>query len=410
MQIKALSVSEINHYIKRIMINDPILSNVYIKGEISNYKLHSSGHIYFTLKDEKSRVSSVMFKTNTEQLKFLPEEGMQVLCRGYISLYERGGLYQFYVDHMEAAGVGALYLAYQQLKEKLEKQGYFDGKFKKEIPLIPRKIAVVTSPTGAAVRDIISVIKRRFPHVEIYLFPVLVQGDRAAPSIARAVELLNLFGGIDVAIIGRGGGSIEELWPFNEETVAEAIFSSQVPIISAVGHETDFTIADFVADLRAPTPSVAAERVVPDVKEVVERLNTLKDRLNKTLVKSIDAKRNQLGIIKSNYYFKNPLNMIYDRQQHLDILMKDLTRNINVKNSLYSNNVHRLGERLNSVSPLSVFSRGYALAENKKGERIKTISNVKLKESITVQLIDGQLSCEVTNILKEDKLVGKNQI
>ena len=281
--MKVYSVSQINNYIKRLFENDVFLQDIYIEAEISNFKAHSSGHLYMTLKDSGAAVNAVMFRSYAEKLKFMPEDGMKVLINGYISLYEKTGQYQFYVLSMEPAGKGALYIAYEQLKERLERSGVFDQKYKKDIPSYPKCVAVITSPTGAAVRDIIQVSGRRNPNVKIVVVPVLVQGDDAAPSIANAIESVNKWGQADTIIVGRGGGSIEDLWAFNEEMVARAIFESKIPIISAVGHETDFTIADFIADMRAPTPSAAAEIAIPEnegmslaVINNYKRLNYLK--------------------------------------------------------------------------------------------------------------------------------------
>lgn len=403
MQIRALSVSEVNQYIKRILASDPILAHIHVKGEISNYNPHSSGHMYFTLKDKNSRISCVMFRSNCERLKFIPENGMNLICKGYISIYERGGQYQLYVGEMEPAGIGALYMAYQQLKERLEKEGIFDAKHKKPIPYIPKKIAVITSPTGAAVRDIISIILRRFPKIELYIFPVAVQGETAVPSIIDAIKMCNDFSDIDVAIVGRGGGSIEELWAFNEEEVARAIFNSHIPIVSAVGHETDFTIADFVADLRAATPSAAAELVVPNIIEIKEYMNSIEKRL----LYSIDVKTNTLGqelsLIKNNHFFKYPLNPIYEKQQYIDDLVQKLSRSLKTKKEFKEKHLMHIGERLNALSPLSIFSRGYSIVRDENETVIKSIDQIEKDQILNIDLIDGKIDCKVIEYTKEER-------
>ena len=409
MQIRALSVSEVNQYIKRILASDPILAHIHVKGEISNYNPHSSGHMYFTLKDKSGRISCVMFRSNCERLKFIPEEGMNLICKGYISIYERGGQYQLYVSDMEPAGIGALYMAYQQLKERLEKEGIFDVKHKKPIPYIPKKIAVITSPTGAAVRDIISIILRRFPKVELYIFPVSVQGETAVPSIIDAIKMCNDFSDIDVAIVGRGGGSIEELWAFNEEEVARAIFNSDIPIVSAVGHETDFTIADFVADLRAATPSAAAELVVPNIIEIKEYMNSAKKRLLYSIDVKTDTLRQKLSLIENNHFFKYPLNPIYEKQQYIDDLVQKLNKSLKTKKEFKEKHLMHIGERLNALSPLSIFSRGYSIVRDENETVIKSIDQVEKNQILNIGLIDGKIDCKVIKYTKEEKTVVRSQ-
>ncbi|SES70831.1 Exodeoxyribonuclease VII large subunit [Natronincola peptidivorans] len=408
MKIKALSVSEINKYIKRLLISDPILSNIYVKGEISNLKLHSSGHMYFTLKDEDSKIACIMFKANCDKLTTIPQNGSKVMVKGYISLYERDGLYQLYVNEMESSGLGDLYIAYEKLKAKLEKEGLFKSENKKTIPFIPDKVAIITSPTGAAIRDIISVVKRRFPKTSLYVFPVAVQGQLAAPSIVRALELCNTFNDIEVIILGRGGGSIEELWAFNEEAVARAIYNSDIPVISAVGHETDYTIADFVADIRAHTPSAAAELAVPKFVDVVETLETINRRLIYTMNIKIHEEKKKLDAIKNNYHFKYPLNYIYDEKQQIDELNKNLVKTIRQKIHDHKVVLNNKIERLNSLNPLSVFSRGYAIARDTEGNTIKSIEQVKMNDVISISMLDGEVTARVENLIKEDKSFGKN--
>lgn len=407
MQIKALSVSEVNQYIKRILGSDPILSHIYVKGEISNYRLHSSGHMYFTLKDKNSRISCVMFKGNCEKLKFFPEEGMSLVCKGYISIYEKDGQAQLYVNDMEPAGIGALHLAFQQLKDRLNKEGLFDSKYKQKIPLMPRKIALITSPTGAAIRDIISIILRRFPQVELCIFPVVVQGEEAAGTIAKAIELCNRYPEIDLAIVGRGGGSIEELWAFNEEKVARAIFNSRIPIISAVGHETDFTISDFVADLRAATPSAAAELAVPNRAELREYMESMEKRMIHLMKTKLNIYYQKLFFIENSYFFRCPLNPIYDKQQYINELLQRMGNTLNVKKEFNHRHLKYLGERLHSLSPLSIFSRGYSIARDSKGTIIKSTNQVQVDERLCIDVVDGEINCKVIECKKEEKILGK---
>lgn len=408
MQIRALSVSEVNRYIKRILTGDPILAHIHVKGEISNYNFHSSGHMYFTLKDKGGKINCVMFKSDCERLKFMPEEGMSLICKGYISLYERGGQYQLYVRNMEPAGIGALYIAYQQLKERLEKEGIFDIKHKKQLPYIPKKIAIITSPTGAAVRDIISIIFRRFPKVELYVFPVSVQGEYAAPSIVNAINLCNSFSDIDVAIVGRGGGSMEELWAFNEEEVIRAIFHSNIPIVTAIGHETDFTIADFATDLRAATPSAAAELVVPNIIEIKEYMNSVEKRLLYSINVQINTLQQRLSLVENNYFFKYPLNPIYQKQQYIDVLVQRLNKSLEIKKEFAKRHLMHIGERLNALSPLSIFSRGYSIVRDNDEKVIKSIDQVEKNQILNIDLIDGRINCKVIKYIEGEKNLVKS--
>ncbi|AKL95301.1 exodeoxyribonuclease 7 large subunit [Clostridium aceticum] len=410
MEVKTLSVSEITQYIKRLLTSDPILCNIHVEGEISNFKLHSSGHIYFTLKDPYSRIPCVMFKSNADHLKISPKDGMKVVIKGYISLYERDGQYQLYVQEMKSAGLGNLHIAFQQLKDSLQKEGLFDAKYKKTLPFIPQKIGIITSPTGAAIRDLLSIIKRRFPKVNLSIFPVLVQGDQAAASIVKAIELCNTYEDIEVIILGRGGGSIEELWAFNEEVVARAIFHSRIPIISAVGHETDFTIADFVADVRAQTPSAAAELVLPQWRDVMETLNVLERRLLFSMNTRLSQEKQRLETIKNNYYFKYPLNSVYDQKQYIDQLYKNLNRAISQKIFLNKENLRNTVERLNSLNPLSIFSRGYAVVTDPQGKNIKSITEVQEDELIKIRLLDGSIMTKVMQVKKEDRSREKDKL
>lgn len=323
MNDKYITVTQLTRYIKYKIDNDVNLNEVFLKGEISNFKAHSRGHFYFTLKDENSRISAIMFASNTKKIKFMPQDGMKVLVTGKISVFEANGGYQIYVNDMLEDGVGNLYIAFEQLKKKLEQEGLFRKEYKKPIPKIPTRVGVVTAPTGAAIKDIISTIKRRWPLAEIILFPSLVQGENAKEDIVRQIERAKNYN-LDTLIVGRGGGSIEDLWPFNEEIVARSIFDCNIPVISAVGHEIDFTIADFVADLRAPTPTGAAELAVPQKVDVENYLNQLKIRLNKTIQHQININKQKLQEIKSRYIFQNPIAIYQAKELQFDSLLERL--------------------------------------------------------------------------------------
>lgn len=388
------SVSQINNYLKSLLENDIFLRNLYIEAEISNFKAHSSGHFYLTLKDNNAAISAVMFRTYNYDLKFMPENGMKVLAGGYISIYEKTGQYQLYITSLEPAGKGALYLAYEQLKAKLEKSGVFDAKHKKPIPEYPKCVAVITSPTGAAVRDIINVAGRRNPNVEITVVPVLVQGKNAAEDIASAIDMVNRWGKADTIITGRGGGAIEDLWAFNEEIVARAIFNSKIPIISAVGHETDYTIADFISDLRAPTPSAAAELAVPECGSLNNRVIDYSKRLNNRINKIISDCSYKYNILNNNYSFKFFENRIYDRQVYAEDLYGRLNKaadNILDKDNLKLQNTLN---NLENKSPLNILKKGYALAYN-KGNIVRSVNDVNDGDNISVRLSDGDFAAKV---------------
>lgn len=400
-----IKVSQVTQYIKKLLISDPILHNIEVEGEISNFKHHYSGHMYFTLKDDKSTLKCIMFNNNCNKLDFIPNDGMHVVVSGYISIYEKSGTYQLYCKDIKKRGIGELYENFEKLKNKLQSEGLFDKDKKKPLPYIPRKIGVVTSSTGAAVRDIISVIKRRLPCVDIILYPVLVQGDKAHYEICEALNYLNSRDDIDVVIIGRGGGSIEELWAFNEEDVARAIYNMKIPVISAVGHETDFTIADFVSDLRAPTPSAAGELVVPVIDELNDRIDTELWKLNVSYSNYINKKRNKLDNIKNIISYNNPISRINEDKKKIDRLIKDLVRNIHTKeNNLYKDLENLVG-KLNSLSPLSVISRGYSIVLNESGHVINSITKVKNKDKITLMFKDGEVKATVQEIiLRREKI------
>ena len=383
MDNKYKTITELNNYIKLLLDSNTHLNLVYLKGEISNFKSHTRGHLYFTLKDENSRLNAVMFQGNTKALKFNPEDGMNVLVTGRISAYPQSGSYQIYVQNMELDGIGNLYIEFEKLKEKLFKEGLFNKEHKKEIPKYPERIGVITADTGAAVRDIMSTIKRRYPLCEVILFPTLVQGEFAAPNIVRQIEVADTYN-CDTLIVGRGGGSIEDLWAFNEEIVARAIYNAKTPIISAVGHEPDFTIADFVADLRAPTPTGAAEMAVPTISDINNLINQYKLRLNKNIKTLVNTKFIELYNLKNAFVLKNPISLYEMKEQKLDKLIDNLNRNINI---ILENKKHNLEISINKaklINPLSIINTN----ENKLKELITNLNNI----------IDKKLSNERHNL------------
>lgn len=390
-----LTVSQLNNYIKTLVDRDEFLNNVYIKGEISNFKRHYTGHLYFTLKDGDSLIKCVMFKTYTSYLKFEPEDGMSVLVLGTVAVYERDGVYQIYVKGMEVDGLGALHVAYEQLKQKLEAQGMFDEKNKKKIPMLPRAIGVVTSKTGSVIKDIINVTTRRFPNVNIKIYPAAVQGVGAAETIVKGIEYFNFAKNVDTIIIARGGGSLEDLWPFNEEITANAIFNSKIPIISAVGHETDFTIADFVADLRAPTPSAAGELAVPDINEVTWKITNIKRNLSTLLNKKTENMRKEYEKLMNSAVFKNPTGEIERRILNVEGYSRRLESSIKIKNQNTKINLTKVISKLDGISPLKTLSRGYSIIENSDGKVIKSINDVKEKDEIKLILSDGTIDAQV---------------
>ncbi len=414
-----ITISELSKYLKSKFDEDLLLRKVYLKGEISNFKAHTRGHYYFTLKDETSRISAIMFASNTRSLKFLPTDGMRVLVTGRISIYEATGGYQIYVDDMLEDGVGNLYVAFEQLKEKLAKEGLFNKEHKKKIPRMPKKIGIVTASTGAAIRDILTTIKRRFPICETILFPALVQGNEAACDIAKKIEIANNYD-IDTLIVGRGGGSLEDLWPFNEEVVARAIYNSHIPVISAVGHEVDFTIADFVADLRAPTPTAAAELAVVDMDTVISYLDTAKSRSYNAVLNLIDNNKLRLNKITTSYVLKKPTAIYEIKEQKLDGLIDKLNTVMEIKLNLYNNkldslknsyvfnnpdilykfksqNLNNLINKLEVLNPLNTIKRGYAIVkfENKV---LSDINLVKKDDSINIELKNGKIEAKVMEV------------
>ncbi len=438
---KYLNISEINNYIKSVLDDDLFLNKVYLKGEISNFKNHTRGHLYFTLKDDLSRINAVMFQSNAKNLQFVPEDGMNVLVKGRISAYPTSGSYQIYVETMELDGLGNLYIEYEKLKEKLFKEGLFNKEHKKEIPKYPSRIGVVTADTGAAVRDIMSTIKRRYPLSEVILFPSLVQGADAAPNIVKQIEVADNYN-CDVLIVGRGGGSIEDLWAFNEEIVARAIYNAKTPIISAVGHEPDFTIADFVADLRAPTPTGAAEMAVPTKMDIENLINQFKIRLNKNIKNLVNTKFIELYHLKNSFVLKNPMSLYEIKEQKLDKLIEEANKNIQIildnkkhllemdlnkvklmsPSNIIINNKNKLKElvvnlnnvmdkdlnnkkyqldylinTLKLVNPLNILSNGYSLV--KKGDKlIKSSKDLKVNDTINIKFHKGEIESIVREI------------
>ncbi len=390
-----LKVSELNGYIKNIIDGDEMLANVYIKGEISNFKRHYSGHLYFTLKDETSLIKCVMFKSYTNYLNFEPKDGMSVVILGSVSVFERDGVYQVYAKGMEPEGVGALYKAYEKLKAKLSEEGLFDEAHKKPIPILPRAIGVVTSKTGAVIRDIINVTTRRLPNVNIILYPAAVQGEGAAQTIVNGIKYFNKAKNVDTIIIGRGGGSLEDLWPFNEEITARAIYESEIPIISAVGHETDFTIADFVADLRAPTPSAAGELAVPDIVEVRWKLENINKRLANSLRKKVENMRIKYDNLKNSRALKNPYDALRQKMIVCDNLYKNIENNFSLKVKDRHIKLVGLIGRLENLSPLKTMLRGYSIVENLDGKVIKSVNDLNKDDEVSIRLNDGKRKAKI---------------
>lgn len=447
-KVQYLTVQALTKYIKRKFDFDPHLQDVFVKGEISNYKKHTSGHLYFTLKDNKAKILAVMFSSQAKKLRFEPENGMTVLLHGEVTVYEPSGQYQIYVKEMEPEGIGALYLAFEQLKEKLSKEGLFNKDLKKPLPLYPKTVGVVTSPTGAAIRDILTTIKRRYPIAKIIIYPALVQGNAAAASIVSAIETANARKEADLLIVGRGGGSIEELWAFNEEAVARAIFASEIPVISAVGHETDTTIADFVADLRAPTPTGAAELAVPNIDDLIERILNRKIRLIRAIKERTNVESKRLDRLTKSYAFRYPQKLFEQKTEHLDRTVEQANRllkqkiadtnqkmkyleqrlKINHPQAQFDAANNKLGQQvkrmsrsfeaifklkekeflsqvstLNVLSPLKVMERGYSIAYDSGDHIIKSINHVKVGDSIKVTLTDGTLKAKIIERKEESR-------
>ena len=402
MEQHILTVTQINEYIKGIFDGSHFLSDVYVKGEISNFTNHyKTGHMYFTLKDEGGVLRAVMFRFNASELAFLPENGMKVIAHGRISSYAKDGSYQIYVDSMEPDGIGALYIAFEQLKEKLSAEGLFDQKYKKPIPKYPSKIGIVTSATGAAVRDMINVSRRRFPMTELILFPCLVQGDNAPEQIAQGIKFFNARCPVDTIIIGRGGGSLEELWAFNNEALARVIFASKIPIISAVGHETDFSISDFVSDLRAPTPSAAAELALPDYVKEKEHLELISSVMRKDLLGRISTLRERIEQISRKRCLSSPSVFFDDKRIALDNLANRLLDKTDAVLSRKMSELQLRTASLEALNPLKVIARGYSAVYKSDGKLIKSVNDVAVDDEIEFKTVDGSVSATVTRITED---------
>ncbi len=394
MKIEPISVSDLNRYMKEKVADDEYLKSVFVRGEISNFKHHYTGHMYFTLKDENSLIKCIMFKSSTLTLNFVPKDGMKVNVLGSVAVFERDGVYQIYCKAMQEDGVGDLYAKFKELKDKLEKEGLFDVEHKKKIPMMPKVIGVLTSNTGAVIRDIINVSRRRNPNCYIRLYPVPVQGPGAAEKIVDAIRFMNEHKLADVLIVARGGGSLEDLWPFNEEIVARAIYDSELPVISAVGHETDFTIADFVADLRAPTPSAAAELAVTDIFDLQDRINLYQRRLQLLLRKKVEVLRLRYEKCMKSRCFTEPSYMFQDRYLKLDSLVKNLEKAVNLKMKDYKLKTVEKITKLDAMSPLKTLARGYTVVE-KDDKLVKSVKDLKKDDIINVRLNDGKIDAKI---------------
>ena len=390
-----LTVTQLNTYIKSVIDSDLNLNNVFVQGEISNFTNHyRTGHYYMSIKDGDSSIKAVMFKYSNQRLRFMPENGMNVILRGRVSVFERDGQYQLYIDDMQPDGAGALALAFEQLKQKLASQGLFDPDKKKPIPFMPKRIGVVTSNTGAAVHDIINVISRRFPMTELVIAPVQVQGTSAAGQIAAAIREFNSCNGADVLIVGRGGGSVEDLWAFNEEVVARAVYDSHIPVISAVGHETDFTICDFVADLRAPTPSAAAELAVPDWREQKLYVDALFNQCKDTVLAKIQSEEDNLRFILKQLEYANPMTVIENKIQTVDIISQKIYDKVRESVAVKSGEFAAILARLDALNPMKVMQRGYAIAY-KNETAITSVSHIKKGDKLKIRLLDGAVNVTV---------------
>ena len=394
----AITVKQLNAYVKALMESDVRLQHVVVKGELSNFKNHSSGHCDFSLKYDSCGVRAVMFRSSAAKLTFVPKDGMQVIVRGRVSVFERDGNYQLYVDAMSLDGQGDLYVAFEVLKQKLGAEGLFDPGRKRPLPKIPLRVGVITSPTGAAVRDIIHVLGRRFPTAKVFLYPVLVQGAGAAASICEALRFFSEHRAADVLIVGRGGGSIEDLWAFNEESVARAIASCSIPVISAVGHETDFTIADFVSDMRAPTPSAAAEVAVPDTRALMNKFDNVTARLKLLLNSAVTHKKQQLAYLTEHSALKNPRRLIDERQLAVDHLFMNMGNQMQIKTATAKGAFSALAAKLDSLSPLAVLGRGYSMIKDEQGRIVNSAAQLSIGQHMQVNLTDGQANMEVLSI------------
>lgn len=403
MYIKILSVSSLNGYVKKIIDNDFILNNVSVKGEISNFKMHTNGHLYFSLKDENSKINCVMFRNNTENMTFMPENGMNVIIKGRISVYEKDGSYQLYCKEMSLDGLGELYLAFERLRQRLENEGLFRIEHKKKIPEFPRNIGIITSPTGAAIRDIINVAKRRNPGINLLIYPSLVQGINASKDIIKGIEYFNSKQDIDIILIARGGGSIEELWAFNEEELAYAIYNSKKPIITGVGHETDTTIVDYVGDRRAPTPSAAAELAIPNILEIRYKLENYKNDLIASMNYIIKNKYEHLKLVNKTLNMNSPTNYINNQYNNLEKLKHILNLKINSRLSREKDYLGKINAILCANNPLNILNKGYALIQDKDNHIVSSVEMLKRKKEINVVLKDGKIRVAVSHIEDNNK-------
>lgn len=399
---KVFTVSQVGVYIKSLLEGNINLKNIYIKGEISNFVHHKAGHLYFDIKDEGAALNAIMFAGSAKNLKFAPENGMMIIAGGRISSYEKGSRYQIIVNSLEPDGIGALYIAYEQLKQKLKAEGLFDISHKKPIPKIPSRVGVITSPTGAAVRDIITTSRRRFPYAEIVLYPSLVQGDGAAANIVEGLRYFNTRNDVDVIIAGRGGGSIEDLWAFNEEPVAREIYASRIPVISAVGHETDFTIADMVADLRAPTPTAAAELALPNTPELMHKFNNITDKLRTLLTARFSLSRQTVKRLAESRALSSPMNTIDDRRIFLASVYDRLDTKMKFYISSKKNEFVKYTSALESLNPMSVISRGYSAVYGSDGNIIKSVKQTQKGEKIKFRLTDGEVAATVDEVKENE--------
>lgn len=418
-----ITISDINRIIKFTIESNLELRSVYLKGEISNIKYHGRGHLYFSLKDETSKINAVMFNYQSSGMNFNPKDGDAVLVHGRVSVYEASGSYQIYVDSMQLDGLGNLYVLFEELKKKLHKEGLFDPLRKRKVTRVPRKIGVITAPTGAAVRDIISTINKRFPITQIYLFPTLVQGENAAANIVKMIELANTYDDIDTIILGRGGGSIEDLWAFNEEIVARAIFNSRIPIISGVGHEIDFTISDFVADLRAPTPTGAAMLAVPDIMEVKRYFKNAQEKINNAIMNTLNNATQKVLLFKTNYIINNPIKLYEMQEQKLDLLCDRLSNALKNKIDISShkleliknnhiiknpgillenhkNNINTIKIKLDLLNPVNILDKGYSIVY-KDNKIVKDVTKLKLEDSINIMAKNGNIIANVKGVEKK---------
>lgn len=400
---KILRVSDINRYVKGLLQNDPLLRGLWIIGEISNFKHHRSGHMYFTLKDEIASLRAVYFKRDNRRCPFMPEDGMKVIIFGNISVYEPDGVYQLYVGEMEPSGTGSLHLAFEQLKLKLEEEGLFKPEHKQKLPLKPEKIAIITSASGAALQDMLITIKTRFPYVKLLVVESLVQGEQAAADLVRALNLAQKRPGVDLIIMARGGGSLEDLWPFNEEVVARAVFQSKIPVISAVGHETDFTITDFVADLRAATPTAAAQAAVPDLQESLQVLSLFETRLKFTLEARLKQEKQFLDQLVTDRVLALPGRKLKMAEEELTRLVADLKKE--TKNYLRIQNIElaSLIEKLDSASPLKIMNKGYSFCRNHRNEIVRSVKMITPGKLLELSFKDGRARCRAEE-LEEDRL------